>query len=508
MTYSRHLLSFFGLLAGSAAPSSYSSPLKHPYSEDVRCEIGKRSFLTGVMFDARTKTGAQISEFQTGHVADCESAMSMSRNGQVCTFKNYGSYVVSDIATGQLGQTFSRLSDCVAYTRGAVDLRTERGYLDFIDQAELRPLLQHLPAVADPVVNAALFDDQTMWYDEGSLGYVYQDSFGSPKGLRMNRVGYDVGIRNTHPDIKLLTKYFEESRFRFPFGIFSGHHDSGVYSLNFWNAPRDSSGVLPVRFWMNNSHYEWVFPNGTIVGEVLFLRAPDGEWLPFEIRARVRQPAEWVSNVWRPYPTATELASAIKVKRPDWQSTDLKVLVNHLLDQSNLKLHVVDTGPYAAIEPSFIGALDILPGTTDTALIKSLLKVPEFGNANGKSWKASGNLKTFAASTNADFHIVPKGYEGGMLEVSNAACARCHQHVSRPLRDLDGRIRLYGEIWGEDQVFTWHPFEIDSAAFSTTEGNRTLNRRMVSAGLVVQGRPQPSDARYKVMAKPYQAIYE
>ena len=508
MTYSWYLLSFFCLLAGYQAPSAYSSPLKHPYSEDVRCETGRQAFLTGVMFDARTTAGARISEFQSGHVADCEKAMNMSRNGQVCTFKNFGSYVVRDTLSGQLGQTFSRLSDCVAYTRGAVSLRTETGYLDFIDPAELRPLLQHLPAVADPAVKAALFDDQTMWYDEGSLGYVYQDSFGSPKGLRMNRVGYDVGIRATHPDIKLLTTYFEEGRFRFPFGIFSGHHDSVVYSLSFWNAPRDGSGVLPVRYWMNNSHYEWIFPNGTIIGEVLFLRAPDGEWLPFEIRARVRQPTEWASTVWRPYPTAADLAAAIKAKRPNWQSTDLKALVTHLLDQSNLKAHVLDTGPFAAIEPSFTGALDILPGTTDTALIKSLLKVSEYGSANGKVWKASGNLKTFAASTSSDFHIVPKGYEGGMLEVSNAACARCHQQVSRPLKNLDDRVVLYGEIWGEDQVFTWHPFEVDSASYSVSDGNRKLSRRMISAGLVVEGRPQASDARYKVMPKVYRAIYE
>ena len=95
-----------------------------------------------------------------------------------------------------------------------------------------------------------------------------------------------------------------------------------------------------------------------------------------------------------------------------------------------------------------------------------------------------------------------------MLEVSNAACARCHQHVSRPLKDLDGRIVLYGEVWGEDQVFTWHPFEIDSAAFSTSEGNRKLNRRMVTAGLVIEGRPQTTDTRYSVMAKPFRPIYE
>ncbi len=508
MTYSWYLLSAIGFLAGSHALPVYSSPLKHPYSEDVRCETGKRSYLTGVMFDARTKTGPAISEFESGHVSGCETAATLSRNGQVCTFKNSTSYVVRDIASGQLGQTFRSLSECVAYTRGAVELRTQPGYLDFIDPAELRPLLQHLPAVADPVVKAALFDDQTMWYDEGSLGYVYQDSFGSPKGLRMNRVGYDTGIRNTVPDIRLLTKYFEEGRFRFPFGIFSGHHDSGVYSLSFWNAPSDSSGVLPVRYWKNNSHYEWVFPNGTVVGEVLFLRAPDGEWLPFEIRARVRQATEWASTVWRPYTTAAELAAVIKAKRPNWQTTDLNALVMHLLDQTTLKPHTLDTGIYAQVEPSFVGALDILPGTTDTALIKALLQVPEYGNANGKSWKANGSLKTFAASTSADFHIVPKGYEGGMLEVSNQACARCHQHVSRPLKDLDGRIVLYGEIWGEDQVFTWHPFEIDSAAYATSDGNRRLNRRMVTAGLVIEGRPQATDARYKPMTKPFRPIYE
>jgi hypothetical protein len=509
MTYSWYFIPFFGLVAGSLALPAYSSPLKHPYSEDVRCETGKRSYLTGVMFDARIKNGSAISEFEgLGHVAGCESAANQSRNGQVCTFRSHSSYVVRDLATGQSGRSFASLSECIEHVRGPIELRTDPGYLDFIDPAELQALLQHLPVVADPVVNAALSDSQTMWYDEASLGYVYQDSFGSPKGLRMNRVGYDVGIRSTHPDIRLLTSYFEQGRFRFPFGIFSGHHDSGVYSLSFWHTPSDGTGVLPVRYWKNNSHYEWVFPIGTTVGEVLFLRAPDGEWMPFEIRARVRQTTEWASSVWRPYTTAVELASAIKAKRPNWQSTDLKALVDHLLDQSTLKPHILDTGVYSAVEPSFVGSLDILPGTSDSALIKSLLKAPEYFSANGKSWKENGGLKTFAASTSADFHIVPKGYEGGMLEVSNAACARCHQHVSRPLKDLDSRIVLYGEFWGEDQVFTWHPFEIDASSFTTSDGNRSLNKRMISAGLILEGRPLSSDLRYSLIPKPFRAVYE
>jgi len=508
MTKSWYFSSFLCLLAVFCSIPVISSPLRHPYSEDVRCEIGRRPFLTGVMFDARSKPNVEISEFLGAHVSDCEKAAIFSRNGQVCTAINRTTYVVRDLPSGQSGRSFSRLEDCVAYTRGAVELRTQPGYIDFIDPSELRPLLQHLPTVADPVVRTALFDDQTMWYDEGSMGYVYQDSFGDPKGLRMNRVAYDTGIRNTHPDIQLLTEYFEEGRFRFPFGIFSGHHDKGVYSLSFWHAPSDSNGVIPVRYWRNNSHYEWVFPIGTVIGEVLFLRAPDGEWLPFEIRARVRLPTEWDATAWRPYPTAADLAAAIMAKRPNWQASDLNTLVTHLLDQTTLKPHVLDSGNYKTIVPSFNGALDTLPGTNDTELIKSLLKVPEYAKANGMIWKANGSLKTFAASTNAAFHIVPKGYEGGMLEVSNAACARCHEHVSRPLSHLDRRIILYGEIWGEDQVFTWHPFEIDSSSYGTTDGNRKLNKRMVAARLVVEGRPQTSDNKYKTIVKPFSAIYD
>jgi hypothetical protein len=484
----------------------------HPYQDRLVCVLAPGDSLDGVMYDVSTGTPVEVTHFDFGgNVGSCELAIRAARNGKVCISDgNYG-YTIRDLKAKTNSGSYSDLSDCTTITRGWPTLRTDPGYVEFIAPSELQPFLAALPTLSDSALDQALHSTKTMWYDEASLTFVYQDSFGDPKGLRGNRVGYDVGSNASEPDIHKLVDYFQPGHFKLPFSIAAGADFSeNIYVMNFWLPPQIKGATAPVRIWQNNSHYQWVFPVGTVIGEVLFIQAPDDQkWFTFEVRARTRQLDHWDISVFRPYLSASALSSAIKALRPGWsQSADLSGLVTHLDDNTNLTAYTLQSPTYAALFPAISGAMDYLPETTDVALIKQLLTGKTFDKSNGTSFKSDGTKTAYAASTHARFHVVPQEYFGGMFEVSNDSCHRCHQQTSRPLGDLDSAVVLYGEVWGEDEVFSWHPFTIDEDTFSVTDGNRHLNPRFQTAGLVDQQDPSSDPTHYQTLAKPYTPTYE
>ena len=484
----------------------------HPYQDHLVCERAPGSTLVGVMYDISSGTRVKVTEFSSyGNVGACELAIRASRNRHVCVPGSAG-FTVRDLTTNTTQGSYSTLTACTTASRGAPVLRTEPGYVDFLSPAELAPFRAALPNVTDPAVDAALKSPRTIWYDESSLTFVYQDSFGDPRGLRANRVGYDVGSNASEPDIHALVEYFEPQKFKFPFSLAAGAtFQENLYVLYFWQPPVDANGAAkPVRIWKNNSHWQWVFPVGTILGEAMFIQAPDDKhWFSFELRSRTRRIDGWTTNILRPYLNAADLSQVVKAKRPAWSTTpDVRALVDHLDSPASLTPHTLTAPSYAAIFPPMQGAMDYLPETTDVGLVKELLTGRTFDSAMGSSWKAAGTLTSYAASTHARFHIVPAEYPGGMLATSEAGCRSCHEQTSRPLNNLDPRVVLYGEVWGEDEVFTWHPFAIDTDTFSVADGNRNVNARLVTSGLVQMATPASDPLTYRALPKPYVTQYE
>jgi hypothetical protein len=354
-----------------------------------------------------------------------------------------------------------------------------------------------------------------MWYDEASMVFVYQDSFGNPtgpEGLRANRVGYDTGFNSDVADIRALMDYFEPDRFKFPFSIAQGGHEhSQVYVLNFWAPPKSVDGKpLPVLWWRNGSHWHWTFPVGTVIGEALLQQDPDSpaDWYVFEYRVRTRELNSWKTDIFRPFTSAREMADAVKESRPGWESTDLGQLVTHLENNDSLVPGRLESKPYAAIFSPMTGAWDYLPATSDRDLIREFLSKRLFSSSMGRVWKSGETLKTYAAASESGFQIVPKGYIGGLFEPSESSCSRCHEQTGRPLGQLNGRVVLYGEIWGEDQIFTWHPFEVATDIFTVSDGSRRENKRLVAAGLIRNAKPAADDPNYRELARPYSPVYQ
>lgn len=412
------------------------------------------------------------------------------------------------------GISFNALAGPCEFHAGPTNLAVRDGYTEFMPAAVVRPFKEVLPHVERAELDAAMRSEDSMWYDEGSMVFLYQDSVESVVGGRANCVARDVGERNaSHPKISKLKNYFgPDYRFRFPFRMAAGTDNvTNVRVLNFWTPPKDSDGrALPVRWWKQSARgrWHWVFPVGTVFGEVMYEQAPNGQWYVFEVRMRKRYLDGWEIDLFRPFLTATAMADEVVTQRPNWQSdAEIARLVYHLRSPNTLTPYRLTTDVYRLAFPDIEGALDKLPDVSDSQLIIRLLTGTTFKSAEGAIWKEHGALETYAPAAEGNFSIVPKGYEIGMVAVNEVSCNRCHDQTGRKLGDFDFDVSAYGEVWGEDRIFTWHMFEPNRNIFGTFDDSdsntRRPNPRLVRAGLLKNERPAVNDTIYKALPTPF-----
>lgn len=390
-------------------------------------------------------------------------------------------------------------------------LVTRPGYLEWISAEKLKPYKDALPRIADEKTEAAMRSPETMWYDEHSMEFLYQDSQEVVVGGRANCVGRVVGEEATDSQISKLKLLFgEDYRFRFPFRKAAGTDDvSNSHVINFWKPPQGADGKpLPVKYWRTSQRgrWNWTFPVGTIFGEVLYQQAPNGNWVVFEIRTRTRYAQGWSVNLFRPFLNAGQLADAIEAARPGWRaSAATAAAIAHLRNKTNLERSRMVSSAFSKVFPPVDGALDLIPDFEDPELVQQLLTSTPFRSAEGSIWKEGGGLETYAPGSLAEFGIVPKGYKMGLIPVNEVSCGRCHANTGHLLGDFEFDAILYGEVWGEDRIFTWHLFEPNPYIYGTWDDrdvqSRKLNQRLVQAQLVRNERPSSNDPLYKPLPK-------
>ncbi len=379
--------------------------------------------------------------------------------------------------------------------------------VDIMPPSRLAMIAPRMPHVADPWLKGVLESADTMWYDKFSIIPGYQDSFGDnvqlPIGMRPNSIDrgmIDLAVPGGHAQL-----FIEDGLFHFPFGRgIGGVARTDNFVVDFWHAPRDGNGaLLPVVYWQRDPNQythrvEWMFPRGTVLGEVLFQIDGSGVWYPFEIRVRVREVDRWRNDVYRPFPTGEDLARALEgatAANPAWQTADVSALAAHARNAATLQAETLAASHFASAFPSTPGAKDVLPALADPAILKQLLLEVPYRSVKGVPWKTQGARVAHAATTQAGFHIVPRGYDGGHLEVSDDSCTRCHQDAGRPFKDWYPNVLAYGELWGGDDTFTWHPF--DTANFVDANGevrnfnydNRRIRADFTAGGVIVRYAP-------------------
>lgn len=370
--------------------------------------------------------------------------------------------------------------------------------------AALLTVKSALPKVAYKKLQEILLSSETVWYDHDSMKPSYQASIqqSPPYGANANDKWFDLIADSVKP---VARNFYDEGakRWRFPFGTTAGTDQStNMTVFNFLSLPSKGGKLLPLAvyekpkvvpgsgFTLNS--WGWIYPVGTVIGEVLFVSAAPGQLLPSEIRIRQRYSSGWAVNVFRPFPTASSLSLAIKQKRPTWETNaQLKALVAQLEDSNSLKSFHLSAPQLPGVFDQE-GALDELPEFADEPLVRELLTQTLFVSAYQETWKQSNGHKSYAPSTLSKASIVPDHYQGGMFEVSEASCMRCHQEAGRPLTAFSpafSPIVLYGEMWGRDGIFSFHPFDESEYSVFWREGtndNRRLNTKLKSQGILAE----------------------
>lgn len=390
----------------------------------------------------------------------------------------------------------------------AAGVLTGTPLLDLFSPARLAAIRASLPRVDDDATQTLFDDAATIWYDRSVIIPGYQDSWGdnvvAPVGFRPNSIA-PVMINTAVPGGHSLL-FVSNGFFHFPFGVTGGADDApNAHVVDFWSVPRDATGkVLPVAYWRRDpSSYThrivWAFPKGTVFGEVLFLRRPAGagdaaQDYAYEVRTRTRDVDGWRVNAFRPFPAAGDLATAIEAARardPRWTaSVGAARVLAHARDTSTLVAARLEASHYASSFTPMVGSKDVLPNFDAPELVAELLRTTTFRSAKGVAWKENATSRTWASTTNEEFSIVPKNYHGGFLSVDDATCGQCHQDAGRPFKDYYSQVVAYGELWGEDEIFSWHPFETEK--FVDAKGdvknfnydNRVMRADFVRAGLV------------------------
>jgi hypothetical protein len=347
-------------------------------------------------------------------------------------------------------------------------------------------LRSYLPHVEDEAVRQLLADERLILYTEAEMPRAYQDWDGALQGV--HSAYYNISADGNEP--------FGNGNREFPWGGPAGtHRVENLTSFRFLRLPLDEQGrPLPVVWYRQRmprdttAGYAWTFPVGTVFGEVLRQRAPDGKQYTFELRLRYREYGKWTVDVLRPFPTAKDLARAIEQRRPRWRANEpLAKLVEHLQSPLDMQRHkLTDQHPTLISFKQSMG-IDSLPPAGDDALVVELLTQTPFRSALGEEWRRSiGGVRACAPTTEAPFHIVPGKYDAGFVDADSISCMRCHETVGQHVREFQPGRDWYGRIRGSDAIFSFHPF--CPTCVSDNGYGRTVKLRpeLVKAGLLEQ----------------------
>ncbi len=314
-----------------------------------------------------------------------------------------------------------------------------------------------------------------VFYDDHAMPAAYQDWDGALQGV--HSPSYNISAVRSEP--------IGNANREFPWGSPAGLHDSGNFkafrfavfpegkSIIWWRErlPRDTG----------RGNYVWKYPAGTTFGEVLLVTDPKGFDWTFELRTRTRSDKGWAMNAFRPFTTQAELAARIQELVPDWREQPNLVKIVKGEAQREEKRRLVNQHNLVTFDSTAL--MTHLP-PIDADLVRKLLGTP-FKSALGQEWKPAVNgAPAHAPTTDAAFHIVPKNYKGGFVEVSSKSCMRCHDSTQKHARDFQESRDWYGRVRGSDNIFSFHIFEPGSISYNGFGGEPNLRKDLIKAGLL------------------------
>lgn len=346
-----------------------------------------------------------------------------------------------------------------------------------------------LPETTSPILNSILKSPDTILYTSSfpsdSIPPAYQITNNPLNGL--------------HSPFYNISADFNERQFgvgnpnkEFPW-FKPGGTDlaaSSIKSIKFFQLPRDSEGkTLPIIYYSQylrtNSPFGetspttvWLYPVGTVFGEVLLFTPPNPPYnrysYAFELRLRKKTFTTWEIQVWKPFPTLQHLIRAIGQIPRNLISLPIKIFRNRhprlILNVTTQKLEL----------PS------IPPETTHKLLTET--KFEEATNQEFYSDPSStfnGQLPSGPTNETSDFHIIPRNYEGHFIGSDVNSCTNCHDSVLKQADFFDLGRDWYGRVRGSDGIFSFHIFDNNSISYSGSPKTIRLNQELLKNRLLV-----------------------
>ena len=100
-----------------------------------------------------------------------------------------------------------------------------------------------------------------------------------------------------------------------------------------------------------------------------------------------------------------------------------------------------------------------------------------------------------------DYHIVPKHFTAGFVEVNRESCMRCHRDTTKHARAHEFGRDWYGRIRGGDNIFSFHPFSLESISDDGRAKTIRMRRELVEGGWLEKYDPAKHSAEvYQIPA--------
>jgi hypothetical protein len=346
--------------------------------------------------------------------------------------------------------------------------------------------------------NKLFADPKTVLYTDAEILPAYQhanagllvisggrQSIGTGRSTTFHWVGYNLSgdaQEDPKPD-GLGGNANIEFPWRTPGGI--AFNEAQIGKFRFFRLPDSNGRVWPVvifRSTRNDSKMgahevtDWMFPIGTVFGEVLALRDRESQLHTFEVRLRIREKDYWDVEILRPFPTERDLVAELEKRGQVELATKVMsapVRTEAMTDRLHRRQAFASEKGRVAL-PSF-----------DSQLAAALLDETPFKSAVGAQWKGTA----IAPTTEQAFSIVPQNYLGTHLGNDPTSCMECHRHVQRHVDSFDSVRQWYGRIRGADGIFTWHPIANRAVARSGGRIPVEIREDFIRAGWVAQFNP-------------------
>lgn len=327
---------------------------------------------------------------------------------------------------------------------------------------DLKTLGLVLPKVDDPELNEILQSPDTIFY---KLPQVWQHYIPSSR-IEYNNLTLGTKSYSNTDSVWGLYYSSHNSDFNanplFPWettvGLNSSHKDGdkSYRTVDFLSLPKVNGKKMPVLY-VNELPGKWIFPPGTMVGEIIYV-VHDNQRYVQEIRTRrkSKDSTDWEPHAHRPIVSREEF---IRLIGKDYTPAYKYMFFRNPQEDEVFKMD---------------GLVERLPPLSESK-VKSLLSRP------------FKRVTDWSPASDQDFHILPKNYCFSLLQsIDSITCANCHRQTQISVRNLTPKEPLVinnfekvGNIRGSDTVFTWHPFSEESIRSSDQEPEPRLNFRRV-----------------------------